>query len=60
LADAPPSSSGSSTFSAAVNTGIRLKAWKMKPMEVARWAVRLASETVAMTRQVPPGRISRL
>src|SRR4029453_8682104 len=43
-AGTPLSSSGSSTFSAAVNTGMRLKAWKTKPMEVARWAVRLASE----------------
>src|SRR5215213_13995 len=44
LGSHPPSSSGSSTFSAAVNTGIRLNAWKMNPIEVARWVVRSASD----------------
>ena len=50
LAGVPPSSRGSSTFSAAVNTGMRLKAWKMKPMDRARWAVRLASERANRSR----------
>ena len=44
LAGTPLSSSGSSTFSAAVNTGMRLKAWKMKPIVRARWLVRRASD----------------
>ncbi len=40
----PASSSGSSTFSATVKTGMRLNAWKMKPIAVARWLVRAASD----------------
>ena len=50
-AAAPPlsgtcaSRSGSSTFSVAVKTGIRLNAWKMKPIVSARWRVRFASES---------------
>jgi hypothetical protein len=48
LASAPANSSGSSTFSVAVNTGMRLKAWKMKPIDEARWRVRRASDSSLM------------
>ena len=43
LGEAPASSRGSSTFSMALKTGIRLKAWNTKPMAWARCLVRRAS-----------------
>ena len=59
----PASSSGSSTFSVAVKTGIRLNAWKMKPIVSARWRVRFASESSWIewpsTRTRPPSISSR-
>ena len=59
----PTSSSGSSTFSAAVKTGMRLNAWKTKPMVRARCSVRLASgianRSTPPSQTRPPSRSSR-
>ena len=49
MGDAPASSKGSSTFSVALNTGIRLKAWNTKPMAWARCLVRRASLMAMMS-----------
>jgi len=59
LARLPPipcNSMGSSTFSAALSTGSRLKAWKTKPMYLPRYAVRWLSPSPA--RLAPSTRIS--
>ncbi len=46
----PVSSSGSSTFSTAEKTGMRLKAWKTKPIALARCSVRSPSDMANRSR----------
>ena len=59
----PVSSKGSSTFSTAVNTGIRLNVWNMKPMCCARYSVRresaMAWRSSPSTSTVPSSMSSR-